>query len=76
MEGQGVLPCPGLEVHAAWLSKKLLFLSSSLQEEKGTVRRARPQRPCSWLTCTAWLVLEAEACLCGPGGVTGGVSLR
>ena len=68
MEGQGVLPCPGLEVHAAWLSKKLLFLSSSLQEETGTVRRAGPQRPCSRLTRTACLVLEAEACLCGPGG--------
>lgn len=68
MEGQGVLLCPGLEVHAAWLSKKLPFLSFSLQEETGTVRKARPQCPCSRLTHTACLGLEAEARPCGPGG--------
>lgn len=61
VEGQGVLPCPRLEVHAAWLSKKLLFLSSRLQEETVAARRARPQCPGSRLTCTACLAREAEA---------------
>lgn len=55
MEGQGVLPCPCLEVHAAWLGKKLLFLSSRLQEETVAARRARPQCPGSRLTRTACL---------------------
>lgn len=60
-EGQGVLPCPRLEVCAAWLSRKLPFPSSRLQEEMVAVRRASPQCPASQLTRTACLAREAEA---------------